>query len=95
MNIEQKILEQIWDTLMQNDKNPNHFNFATDLRYDHSINYNPNNPTISLVVEKEGRPTKYEVSIRESEWMEFLLLIMAILLYVLDSSQESEENEDE
>jgi hypothetical protein len=27
--------------------------------------------------------------------MEFLLLIMAILLYVLDSSQESEEKEDE
>ena len=65
MNIEQKILEQIFDTLMKNDKNPNHFNFATDLRYDHSINYNPNNPTISLVVEKEGRPTKYEVSARE------------------------------
>ena len=95
MNIEQKILEQIWDTLMQNNKHPDHFNFATDLRYDHSINYNPNNPTISLVVEKEGRPTKYEVSIRESKWMEFLLLIMAILLYVLDSSQESEENEDD
>jgi hypothetical protein len=47
------------------------------------------------VVEKKGIPTKYEVSIRESKWMEFLLLIMAILLYVLDSSQESEEKEDE
>ena len=65
MNIEQKILEQIWDTLMQNDKNPDHFNFATDLRYDHFINYNPETPTISLAVEKKGIPTKYEVSIRE------------------------------
>ena len=65
MNIEQKILEQIWDTLMQNDKNPDHFNFATDLRYDHSINYNPDNPTISLVVEKKGIPTTYKISINE------------------------------
>ena len=65
MNIEQKIIEQIWDTLMQNNKYPDHFNFATDLRYDHSISYNPDNPTISLVVEKKGIPTKYEVSIRE------------------------------
>ena len=94
MNIEQKIIEQIFDTLMKNDY-PENFNFATDLRYDHWLDTNPNNPTISLVVEKEGRPTKYEVSIRESQWMEFLLLIMAILLYVLDSSQESEDNEDE
>jgi hypothetical protein len=65
MNIEQKILEQIFDNLMKNTKYPDHFNFATDLRYDHSISYNPDNPTISLVVEKEGRPTKYEVTIRE------------------------------
>ena len=65
MNIEQQILEQIFDTLMQNDKNPDHFNFATDLRYDHFINYNPETPTISLAVVKKGRPTKYEVSIRE------------------------------
>jgi hypothetical protein len=70
MNIEQQILEQIFDNLMKNDKYPDHFNFATDLRYDHSISYNPDNPTIaklaiSLVVEKEGRPTKYEVTIRE------------------------------
>jgi hypothetical protein len=68
MNIEQKILEQIWDTIMKNDKYPDHFNFATDLRYDHWLDYNeknPDNPTISLVVEKEGRPTKYEVTIRE------------------------------
>ena len=65
MNIEQKILEQIWDTLMQNNKYPDHFNFATDLRYDHSINYNPDNPTISLVVEKAGRPTNYKISINE------------------------------
>jgi hypothetical protein len=50
---------------MQNDKNPDHFNFATDLRYDHFINYNPETPTISLAVEKKGIPTKYEVSIRE------------------------------
>ena len=65
MNIEQKILEQIWDTLMQNNKYPEHFNFATDLRYDHWLDTNPDNPTISLVVEKKGIPTKYEVSIRE------------------------------
>jgi hypothetical protein len=67
MNIEQKIIEQIFDTLMKNDKYPEHFNFATDLRYDHWLDYenNPDNPTISLVVEKEGRPTKYKVSIRE------------------------------
>ena len=65
MNIEQKILNQIWDTLMKNDKYPDHFNFATDLRYDHWLDTNPNNPTISLVVEKKGIPTKYEVSIRE------------------------------
>jgi hypothetical protein len=73
MNIEQKILEQIFDNLMKNDKYPEHFNFATDLRYDHWLDYNeknPDNPTIaklaiSLVVEKEGRPTKYEVTIRE------------------------------
>ena len=64
MNIEQKIIEQIFDTLMKNDY-PENFNFATDLRYDHFISYNPDNPTISLVVEKEGRPTKYEVTIRE------------------------------
>jgi hypothetical protein len=64
MNIEQKIIEQIFDTLMKNDY-PDHFNFATDLRYDHSISYNPDNPTISLVVEKKGIPTKYEVTIRE------------------------------
>jgi hypothetical protein len=64
MNIEQKIIEQIFDTLMKNDY-PEHFNFATDLRYDHSISYNPDNPTISLVVEKKGIPTKYEVTIRE------------------------------
>jgi hypothetical protein len=50
---------------MKNDKYPEHFNFATDLRYDHSISYNPDNPTISLVVEKKGIPTKYEVTIRE------------------------------
>lgn len=66
MNIEQKILEQIFDTLMQNDKNPDHFNFATDLRYDHLINYNPDNPTISLVVKKKGRPTTYRISIKEA-----------------------------
>ena len=65
MNIEQKILEQIWDTIMKNDKYPENFNFATDLRYDHWLDTNPDNPTISLVVEKEGRPTKYEVSIKE------------------------------
>ena len=65
MNIEQKIIEQIWDTLMQNNKYPDHFNFATDLRYDHSINYNPDDPTIGLVVAKKGIPTKYEVTIRE------------------------------
>ena len=65
MNIEQKILNQIWDTLMKNDKYPDHFNFATDLRYDHSINYNPDNPTISLVVLKAGRPTTYKISISE------------------------------
>jgi hypothetical protein len=44
---------------------PDHFNIATDLRYDHSISYNPDNPTIGLVVAKKGIPTKYEVSIRE------------------------------
>ena len=65
MNIEQKLLEQIWDTLMQNNKYPDHFNFATDLRYDHSINYNPDNPTINLVVLKVGRPTTYKISINE------------------------------
>ena len=65
MNIEQQILEQIFDNLMKNTKYPDHFNFAIDLRYDHLINYNPDNPTITLVVEKEGRPTKYKVSIRE------------------------------
>ena len=43
----------------------NGFNIAIDLRYDHLINYNPDNPTISLVVEKKGIPTKYEVTIRE------------------------------
>ena len=50
---------------------PDHFNFATDLRYDHSISYNnPDNPTIGLVVAKKGIPTKYEVSIREltNDW---------------------------
>jgi hypothetical protein len=66
MNIEQKILEQIFDNLMKNDKYPDHFNFATDLRYDHwQLAINPDNPTIGLVVEKKGIPTKYEVSIRE------------------------------
>jgi hypothetical protein len=50
---------------MQNDKNPDHFNFATDLRYDHFINYNPETPTISLAVVKKGIPTKYEVTVRE------------------------------
>jgi len=64
MNIEQKIIEQIFDTLMKNDY-PENFNFATDLRYDHSINYNPDNPTISLVVLKVGRPTTYKISINE------------------------------
>ena len=64
MNIEQQILEQIFDTLMKNDY-PENFNFATDLRYDHFINYNPETPTISLAVVKKGIPTKYEVSIRE------------------------------
>ena len=54
MNIEQKILEQIFDNLMKNDKYPDHFNFATDLRYDHSISYNPDNPTISLAIAKKG-----------------------------------------
>ena len=49
---------------MKNDY-PENFNFATDLRYDHWLDTNPDNPTISLVVEKEGRPTKYEVTIRE------------------------------
>jgi hypothetical protein len=65
MNIEQKILEQIFDNLMKNDKYPDHFNFATDLRYDHSISYNPDNPTISLAIVNKGIPTKYEVTIRE------------------------------
>jgi hypothetical protein len=65
MNIEQKILEQIFDNLMKNDKYPDHFNFATDLRYDHWLDTNPDNPTISLVVAKKGIPTKYEVTIRE------------------------------
>jgi hypothetical protein len=65
MNIEQKILEQIFDNLMKNDKYPENFNFATDLRYDHWLDTKPDNPTISLVVEKKGIPTKYEVSIRE------------------------------
>ena len=67
MNIEQQIIEQIFDTLMKNDY-PENFNFATDLRYDHWLDYNeknPKTPTISLVVEKKGIPTKYEVSIRE------------------------------
>jgi len=52
---------------MKNDY-PENFNFATDLRYDHWLDYNeknPKTPTISLVVEKKGIPTKYEVSIRE------------------------------
>jgi len=65
MNIEQKILDQIWDTLMKNGKCPDYFNFAADLRYDHSINYNPDNPTINLVVLKVGRPTTYKISINE------------------------------
>ena len=64
MNIEQKIIEQIFDTLMKNDY-PENFNFATDLRYDHSISYNPDNPTISLAIVNKGIPTKYEVTIRE------------------------------
>ena len=67
MNIEQQIIEQIFDTLMKNDY-PENFNFATDLRYDHWLDYNeknPETPTISLVVGKKGIPTKYEVSIRE------------------------------
>jgi hypothetical protein len=63
MNIEQKIIEQIFE--MKNDKYPDHFNFATDLRYDHWLDTKPDNPTISLVVEKKGIPTKYKVSIRE------------------------------
>ena len=48
----------------------NGFNIAIDLRYDHSISYNPDNPTIGLVVAKKGIPTKYEVSIREltNDW---------------------------
>ena len=61
MNIEQQILEQIFDTLMKNDY-PENFNFATDLRYDHWLDYNeknPKNPTISLVVGKKGIPTKF------------------------------------
>ena len=68
MNIEQKILDQIWDTLMKNGKCPDYYNFANDLRYDHSINYNhhnPDNPTINLVVLKAGRPTTYKISINE------------------------------
>ena len=47
---------------------PDHFNFATDLRYDHWLDYNeknPDDPTIGLVVAKKGIPTKYEVTIRE------------------------------
>ena len=44
---------------------PDHFNFATDLRYDHSISYNPDDPTISLAIVNNGIPTKYEVTIRE------------------------------
>jgi hypothetical protein len=64
MNIEQKIIEQIFDTLMKNDY-PENFNFATDLRYDHLISYNPDNPTISLAILNKGIPTKYEVTIRE------------------------------
>jgi hypothetical protein len=64
MNIEQKIIEQIFDTLMKNDY-PENFNFATDLRYDHLISYNPDNPTISLAIVNKGIPTKYEVTIRE------------------------------
>ena len=65
MNIEQKILQQIWDNLIENHKQPDHFNFTTDLRYDHSINYNPDNPTINLAVLKAGRPTTYKISINE------------------------------
>jgi hypothetical protein len=44
---------------------PENFNFATDLRYDHLISYNPDNPTISLAILNKGIPTKYEVTIRE------------------------------
>jgi hypothetical protein len=68
MNIEQKIIEQIFDTLMKNDKYPDHFNFATDLRYDHWLDYNetkPDDPTINLVVAKKGIPTTYKISINE------------------------------
>jgi len=65
MNTEQKIIEQIFDTLMKNDKYPDHFNFAGDLRYDHWLDTKPDNPTISLVVEKAGRPTTYKISINE------------------------------
>ena len=43
----------------------NGFNIAIDLRYDHSISYNPDNPTISLAIVNKGIPTKYEVTIRE------------------------------
>ena len=36
----------------------------------------------------------FKVVLEEKEWMEYLLILYAIL-YVLDNSQESEENEDE
>jgi hypothetical protein len=44
---------------------PENFNFATDLRYDHWLDTKPDNPTISLVVEKKGIPTTYKISINE------------------------------
>jgi hypothetical protein len=50
---------------MKNDKYPDHFNFAGDLRYDHWLDTKPDNPTISLVVLKAGRPTTYKISINE------------------------------
>jgi len=67
MNIEQKLLEQIFDTLMNNEEYPNHFSFADDLRYDHYVNYNPQNPHIILSVPKEGKPTKYKLTVTEVE----------------------------
>jgi hypothetical protein len=46
----------------------NGFNIAIDLRYDHLINYNPDNPTIGLVVEKEGTPDESTKFLLES-WL--------------------------
>jgi len=57
------------------------------------VNVYKNKPKNLKKISEDESQRCFELEIKENEWMEFFILILGILLYVLDSTQEEDKNE--